>query len=234
MKISIHTDITEIPGQQWNKLVKDNHPFIRHEFLAALESCGCVGEKFGWLPKHIAIYEQGQLVAAMPLYEKHNSYGEFVFDNAWADAYARHDLRYFPKLVSAIPYTPVTGQRLLVKMGLESELLPVLFDTAMELARSMGASGLHWLFPQPPEQAFLQKQADILVRHDCQFHWRNRDYQSFDEFLAELTPKKRKNIRQERRKVQQSGVTFRCLDGYQATAADWADFNGFYQQNTRA
>ncbi|MCP3869567.1 MAG: N-acetyltransferase [Gammaproteobacteria bacterium] len=229
MKIRIHDCIDEIPADQWNALVRDNQPFLRHDFLGAMERHGCVGEVFGWLPRHIAIREDDHLIGAMPLYEKHNSYGEFVFDNAWADAYRRANQSYFPKLVSAVPYTPATGQRLLCEAGRQDELFPVLLGTALDLTRHMGASGFHCLFPYAQEQTFLESQ-HLMARHDCQFHWENHGYSDFDDFLSRLTSKKRKNIRQERRRVQESGVVLRRLDGHTASQTDWEDFTHFYTE----
>ena len=125
MRIEILATLDAVAPEQWTALVQDNNPFLRHEFLAALEHHQCVGKKFGWLPCHIAIYEQQQLVAALPLYEKYNSYGEFVFDQSWAQAYHQHGMAYYPKLVAAIPYTPASGQRFLVQGGREADLYPL-------------------------------------------------------------------------------------------------------------
>jgi predicted N-acyltransferase len=229
LKIRIHQQIDEIPAKQWNRLVEGNQPFLDHAFLAAMEHHGCVGERFGWLPRHIAIYEGEELVAAMPLYEKHNSYGEFVFDHAWADAYRRNGLAYFPKLVSAIPYTPATGQRLLCRPQRRDELYPLLLQTALQLTERLGASGFHCLFPRADEHRFLERR-QLLTRHDCQYHWHNRGYGDFEDFLQELTAKKRKNIRQERRRVVDAGVSLRRLDGHSAGVQDWRDFTRFYNQ----
>lgn len=229
MKIRIHPSITEITADAWNALVRDNNPFVRHEFLSAMEKHGCVGEKFGWLPWHIGVYEDGLLIAAMPLYEKHNSYGEFVFDNAWADAYERAGRNYFPKLVSAIPYTPATGQRLLSLAGREMEAWPLLLKTALRFAKERGASSFHVLFPDTNEHQFLQQQG-LLSRHDCQFHWHNENYREFDDFLNRLVSRKRNNIRQERRKVSQADINLRVLDGHTATPLDWQNFSRFYEQ----
>ena len=232
-EIKIHPSISEIPQEHWNQLIVDNNPFIRHEFLKALEDHHCVGKSFGWLPRHISIYETNKagktsLIAAMPLYEKYNSYGEFVFDHAWADAWQRAGLQYFPKLVSSAPYTPAQGQRLLAKPQDLEKVAPMLLQVAKEIAKQNNMSGLHVLFPSTTEQQWLEKQG-MLVRHDCQFHWRNNSYQTFDDFLSALTAKKRKNIRQERKRVQQSGVTFRVLDGHTANEQDWDDMARFYQ-----
>lgn len=227
MNIEIISSLDQISPTHWNTLVKDNNPFIRHEFLAALEHHGCVGEAFGWLPRHILVREGDELIGAMPLYEKHNSYGEFVFDHAWANAYQHRGLEYFPKLVTAIPYTPASGQRLLARVGMEDTVFPALLGTAVQLAKEMLASSFHCLFALPEEQDWLEQQ-QMIARHDCQFHWRNFDYRQFDDFLATLTSKKRKNIRQERRKVGESGVQLRLLDGHTATEADWKQFAYFY------
>ncbi|HHL18218.1 MAG TPA: N-acetyltransferase [Thiothrix sp.] len=229
VKITIHTCIADIPAKDWNALVQDNNPFLRHEFLLALEQHHCVGKAFGWLPRHVALYEADALVAAMPLYEKYNSYGEFVFDHAWAEAYQQAGLAYFPKLISSIPYTPASGQRLLIAAERFEQLAPILLKTALEFAKQEKYSGLHFLFPLAEQQDWLQQQEQgFFARHDCQFHWHNQNYQCFDDFLAKLTAKKRKNIRQERRRVEKSGVQLRVLDGLTATETDWDHFAHFY------
>ena len=243
MEIKICSSISEIDCQQWNDLLIDKNPFTRHEFLHALEIHQCVGEKFGWIPRHIAIYEENQLIGAMPLYEKHNSYGEFVFDNAWSDAYQRHGLRYFPKLVSCIPYTPIQGQRLLSLKGLEDTIYPLLLKTIKQIAKQYHYSSFHCLFPAAVEQQWLeqhgakqqrqeQQEAEppLYTRYDCQFHWHNHNYKNFDDFLSSLSSRKRKNIRKERKSIKQSGVSLRVLDGFNSTAKDWQDFTHFYQK----
>ncbi len=227
MQIAIHNRISEIAASEWNGLVRDRNPLIRHEFLNAMEQQDCVGERFGWLPRHIAVYRDDRLVAAMPLYEKYNSYGEFVFDNAWADAYQRAGMAYFPKLVSAVPYTPASGQRLLALPGQEPELFPLLLETVLQLADRMGASSFHCLFPSSEGFEFLAGEG-LLTRHDVQFHWHNRNYRDFDEFLARLIAKKRKNIRRERKRVVEAGVTLRRLNGHTASEQDWRQFTRFY------
>lgn len=227
MKIRVHERIDQIAAAAWNRLLRDNNPFLRHEFLLALEHHDCVGERFGWLPRHIAVYDGRELIGAMPLYEKENSYGEFVFDHAWADAYRHAGLNYFPKLVSAIPYTPATGHRLLARPDRAAEVWPLLLSTALELSRQTGASGFHCLFPAWEEQDFLEGNG-LISRHDCQFHWQNRGYADFDAFLGQLTARKRKKIRHERRKVERSGVVLRRLDGHTASERDWQHFSRFY------
>ena len=228
IRVEIVSQLDQINAQQWNALVQDNNPFLRHEFLSALEHHGCVGEQFGWLPRHIAVYDAETLVAALPLYEKYNSYGEFVFDHAWAEAYKQNGLAYFPKLVSSIPYTPASGQRLLVLAGREAELYPLLLDAVLQVAEAVNASSWHCLFAETKQQTWLESQG-LIARHDCQFHWFNQQYANFDEFLSTFSSKKRKNVKQERRKVQESGVQLRVLDGHSATPQDWQDFAFFYQ-----
>ena len=195
LQIEIHSRIDEIDRTAWNRLVRDNNPLLRHEFLHAMEVHNCVGEHFGWLPRHIAVYQDGVLRAAMPLYEKYNSYGEFVFDNAWADAYHRAGLAYFPKLVSAVPYTPCSGQRLLVEEGEASTWYPVLLETVLQLAERIGASSFHCLFPNGDDFGYLSREG-LLTRHDVQFHWHNRGYRDVDRCLEVLVAKKRTNTRQ--------------------------------------
>lgn len=229
LTIKIHPQIADIDTQSWNALVKDNHPFLKHEFLHAMEKHGCVGEEFGWIPCHIAIYDDNTLIGAMPLYEKHNSYGEFVFDHSWAQAWQQNGIDYYPKLVSATAYTPAKGQRLLCKAEDVDLVCPLLLQTANKLAEIRSASGIHILFPDDEEQNWLEQQTSI-VRHDCQFHWHNQDYKSFDDFLEKLSSKKRKNIRQERRKVQNYDAQFRILNGHTANEEDWDLFAWFYKK----
>ena len=226
--LCFHHRLNEISPGAWNALVPQRHPFLRHEFLNAMETHACVGENFGWLPVHLAIYRDDILVAAMPLYKKLNSYGEFVFDHTWEQAWQRVGLSYFPKLVSAVPYTPATGPRILVKSGLESTCYPLALDACKALAEEMSASGMHWLFPDTNNMDFF-KSRELLIRHDCQFHWHNRNYKNFDDFLNQLSSRKRKNIRRERKKIENAGIRFRRLDGHTATAKDWQDFSEFYQ-----
>jgi len=229
LQIEVCNQLAQIESTQWNALVQGNNPFLRQEFLAALETHACVGKNFGWLPRHIAVYQDDELVAAMPLYEKYNSYGEFVFDNAWADAWQQHGFRYFPKLVSAVPYTPAMGQRLLVKTSLTESHYPLLLNTLKEVASQINASGFHILFPQQQEMHWLAQQG-MMIRHDCQFHWHNKNYSSFDDFLGQLSSRKRKNIIKERQSVENAGVTLKRLNGYQATDQDWQKFAHFYER----
>lgn len=229
MQINIHTDISQISKKEWNALVRDNNPFLRHEFLSALENNACVSEEFGWKPCHISITKEGQLIGAMPLYSKTNSYGEFVFDHAWANAYHQNQLPYYPKLLSAIPYSPVSGQRLLASEKHKEEIFPLLMATVQKLCEEHNFSGFHCLFAAHDEQEWMQNNG-LIARHDCQFHWHNQEYTDFNSFLSQLEKKKRKNIRQERRRVEQQNISIRILNGHSATQDDWKNFALFYQQ----
>ncbi|WFE68597.1 GNAT family N-acetyltransferase [Thiomicrospira sp. R3] len=235
MELHLVRQIADIDRQAWNGLVIDNNPFLRHEFLLALEEHQCVSDKFGWYAQHVALYDQGRLIAAMPLYAKTNSYGEFVFDQAWSQAWQSVGLGYFPKWVSSIPYAPVTGQRFLIAPDQQADQIRAfLVKHLQKIATEQGVSGWHILFAEhyaaPNDQAWLSSQPDWLIRHDCHFHWFNRGYQTFDDFLAQLKPKKRKNIKQERRKVEQAGVGLRRLNGHTASEQDWQDFAYLYEK----
>jgi predicted N-acyltransferase len=221
--------IESVDAAAWNALGVAAYPFLRHEFLAALETEDCLGERYGWLPRHLTLWDgEDRLVGASPLYLKFNSYGEFVFDWAWADAYERNGLRYYPKLVSASPYTPASGPKLLTAPDAPAGVEGLLIDAALQLAHRSGVSSLHWLFTLPAENAALE-QHGLLRRTGCQFHWENRGYADFEAFLATLNSGKRKNIRRERRRVREAGVDFRLLDGHSASEADWAVFHGLYE-----
>jgi predicted N-acyltransferase len=230
----VHThivrDITSIPADEWNRVAGTGHPFTRHEFLAALERHDCVGERHGWLPVHITVRDDsGRLCGMVPLYEKDNSYGEFVFDWAWADAWHRNGVNYYPKLVSSIPFTPVTGHRLLVDPQADRPAVTQqLIEAALSLTRESGASTLHWLFTNEQDTDRLLD-FGLLRRTSCHFHWHNDRYRSFDDFLTALSSRKRKKIRRERRRVLEAGIEMRCLHGHEMTDAEWDTMFGFYR-----
>jgi predicted N-acyltransferase len=222
------TGMHEIAATAWNRLA-GNQPFLSHAFLQALETSRCVSAETGWLPQHLTLYEGEHLVAAMPLYAKNHSYGEYVFDWAWAEAYQRNGLSYYPKLLSAIPFTPVSGSRLLV----ESDAHRVqLAHAAIDHARAIGASSFHCLFPSPQDSAALQ-QAGLMIRNGVQFHWINHGFANFDAYLAEMSHDKRKKIKQERRRVSEAGIRFRQLTGDEIRSEDWAFFTGCYDNTYR-
>jgi predicted N-acyltransferase len=227
----------ELDGTQWNALLARQSrptPFLRHEFLTALDQAQCAVAKTGWAPAFVTLWRSlpdgGEtLAAAAPLYLKDHSYGEYVFDWAWADAYQRNGLSYYPKLLCAVPFTPVQGTRLLA----EDETARIrLAATLLAYAEEAGVSSLHVLYPTETESEVLTGMG-MMLREGVQFHWINAGYPDFDAFLATLEQKKRKNIRAERRKVQEAGVTLRRVRGEQATEADWRFFNRCYRQTYR-
>ena len=229
MYTSVVTSIHDIPARDWNRISGTGHPFLRYEFLAALETHGCVGEVQGWIPQHIVAFDDGELVGIAPLYLKDNSYGEFVFDWAWADAYHRAGIAYYPKLVAAIPYTPVTGARLLVHPARDrSAVCNALIDRALLLMEETHASSLHWLFSNEIDTATLVEKG-LLRRTGCHFHWHNEGYASFDDFLSRLSSRKRKKIRRERRHVAEAGVRMEIVPGSEASSEQWQAMHFFYR-----
>jgi predicted N-acyltransferase len=221
LKATVHDSIAEIDSDAWNALVGPDYPFLRHEFLELAETTGSVSPNAGWTPRHLAVYEGSNLRAAMPLYEKSHSWGEFVFDWAWAQAYQRAGLEYYPKLVAAAPYTPAPSTRLLRAQSGDDEAAAVLIESATSLAAETGCSSVHILFPTPEEVPVLERHG-LLVRKDCQFHWHNRGYRDFDEFLASFTSAKRKKARRDRRRVTEAGIRFRRLRGHDMSSEDWS------------
>jgi len=222
VQVEVLNSLAALPPEAWNALAGGRYPFLRHEFLVALEDSGCVGEDTGWQPRHLLLRDgAGHPVGAMPLYRKTSSFGEFVFDWAWADAYRRAGLRYFPKYVSAVPFTPATSTRLLVHPGADADQVRRgLLGGALALTRDSGASSLHVLFPTDEEHPLLRS-AGMMPRKDCQFHWRNRGYGSFDDFLQEFTAEKRKKAKRERRRVAEAGISFQWLSGRQLEPDLW-------------
>jgi len=220
--LAVVESLDGIDPAEWNRLAGTN-PFVRHEFLSALIDTGCASARTGWAPRFLLLRRAGALAGAMPLFLKSHSYGEYVFDWAWADAYARHGLDYYPKLLGAVPFTPVTGPRLLAQSEREREAL---LAAALELAKD--ASSLHVLFPTEGEARLMQRQG-MLLRRTVQFHWRNEGYADFEAFLARLTHARRKNIRQERRRVRDAGVALRWLRGDAIERSHWELFHRGYR-----
>ena len=229
MRVEVLHSIANVPAADWNALRGTEYPFLRHEFLLALEETGCVSGNTDWQPCHLVLRNSaGAVVGAMPLYRKTSSYGEFVFDWAWADAYRRAGLRYFPKLVSAVPFTPATSTRLLHAHDADPDLITTrLLAGALELARELDASSVHILFPTAAETSRLAS-AGFLLRKDCQFHWSNRGYSDFDAFLGEFTAGKRKKAKRERRRVAEAGITFQTVAGGDITAHLWKQLMPLY------
>lgn len=216
--------LSDVPAAQWDALHDGRNPFVAHAFLAGLEQHACLRPEWGWTPRHLTVWDGDALVAAAPGYIKENSHGEFVFDHAWAHAYAQHGLDYFPKWLGAVPYSPVTGPRLLARDAVHRRAL---LDAMTQMCDRDGLSSAHVNFHRVDEEASFDDA--WLARIDVQYHWRNdAGWQDFDGFLAALDHKHRKNIRQERAKVTRAGVAFRVVDGTQASQADLAAMHGFY------
>ena len=228
MRVKFIESLSEVEPAAWNALAGAEQPFLRHEFLAALEASGSVGAGTGWQPRHAVGFAGTTLQAAMPLYVKSDSWGEFVFDFAWANAYHQAGMSYYPKLVAAVPFTPATGPRLLTAAnGDHDTLARALVDAVRGYAQEHDLSSLHILFPTPAEQALLSD-AKLLLRKDCQFHWTNRGYTDFDAFTAELKSAKRKKLRRERRRIAEAGVTFAWLTGHDMTPDRWQQIMPLY------
>jgi predicted N-acyltransferase len=205
----------------WNALNTTDTPFLRHEFLEALETEGCVGGSSGWTPHHLVLEnEHGGLLGAMPLYLKHHSWGEFVFDWSWAQAYAHAGLEYYPKLVSMTPFTPAVGPRLLIAPGHDANLVAhTLIESTLDNARRSEMSSVHALFMDERDRPAFD--GEFLWRKDCQFHWYNRGYRTFEEFIATFRAEKRKKALRERRKVAEGGIRYRTIEGSQMSAELW-------------
>jgi len=219
--VELVDDLGAVDPSDWDGLAAGN-PFVTHAFLHGLHATGCAVRRTGWQPTYLIMRRGGRLVGAMPLYVKAHSRGEYVFDHAWAEAFERHGLPYYPKLLCAVPFTPVGGPRLLAASHEDRVLLA---RAAIEVARQAGVSSLHVLFPREDDRRAL-REAGYMMREGVQFHWRNAGYADFDAFLSAMSHDKRKKIRQDRKKVAQAGVGFRHLRG-KAITAEHLDF--FYR-----
>ena len=229
MQLTITSGMSEFTLAEWNTISGTDNPFLRYEFLSALEKHGCVGEQHGWLARHLAARDgNGQLIGVVPLYLKDNSYGEFVFDWAWADAYQRNGLNYYPKAVVAIPYTPATGPRLLThRQANRNEVASQLLQLAKAFAVDNQLSSLHFLFLHEHDQPFFEGE-HFMQRTDCQFHWQNHQYADFEDFLSTLSARKRKKIKRERRYVEDENIQLSILHGHEADDDLWATMYHFY------
>ena len=228
--VQVLPSISEVTAAEWNACNSHGNPFIGHAFLSALEDSGSVGSEAGWMPQHLAVRDDAGLLAAVsPLYLKSHSYGEYVFDWGWAEAYERAGGRYYPKLQGAVPFTPVTGARLMARPGPEAVSYRRTLAAAMtELARQLRVSSVHVTFCRP-EEVDVFKACGFLERRGLQYHWENRGYTSFDEFLGTLSSRKRKTIRKERRQVAEAGVRLSALRGADIKPSHWDLFDRFYR-----
>jgi len=282
--------LADVPAEVWNAMVPADAPFLRHEFLCALEETGCVNEQTGWVPHHIVVVDEDPdvasadvasvdeatpdvprhvdessdqadqatdttsdlvadskpdsdsgtnsttngdahttLLGAMPLYLKFHSYGEYIFDWAWADAYNRAGLEYYPKLLCSVPFTPVTGPRLLVRNDAQRDRVGgAMIETAIDMAKEMGVSSAHFLFTDEADTK-LFADAGLMTRTGSQFHWDNDGYETFDDYVAALSSKRRKNVRRERRRVKEQGIEFDNITGDDLTEEHWDTFYRFYR-----
>ena len=229
-QLEIIDSIAKISASEWNKLLpRDAGPFLNHAFLSALEETGCVGGRTGWQVAHLGLKDQDRLVGAIPLYLKQHSYGEFVFDWSWAQAYEQQGMSYYPKALCAIPFTPVQGARILHSPEKNtSEIYSNLIVGLKSLLVANNLSSAHILFPLASEVQAFEGQG-FMLRDSVQFHWHNEAFQSFEHFLAALTMKRRKNIRREREQVSRELITFRHVPGKLSTDQDWEFFYRCYQ-----
>ncbi len=265
LQLEVRDSLSDVTAQSWNALNVLHNPFLRYEFLVALEQTGCLGKITGWFPRYFLLWSKdeetdGELIAAVPCFVKTNSYGEFVFDFAWAESYEQHGLSYYPKLVAAVPFTPATGQRILISPEHPRQpIIAMLAASIRHYCDEQDYSSLHWLFPteeeckqlcehQPPEEkasqtaehdneddktnaeaAIVEKRSalidqgasDHLQRIACQYHWRNRGYESFDDFLAQCTAKRRKTIKRERRYVTDANIRIERRLGSSLSDQEW-------------
>jgi uncharacterized protein len=234
IKIRIHDTIAGIPAADWDACAcpegsaRPRDPFTTHRFLSALEVSGSVGPGTGWAPRHVTAHEGDEMIACAPLYAKSHSQGEYVFDHSWAHAWERAGGRYYPKLQIAVPFTPATGRRFLVKPGHEARGMAALVQGAVRLATDNGVSSLHATFCTE-EEARAGEAMGLIRRLGTQYHWENAGYASFDAFLASLSSRKRKAIRRERREAQSFGGEIVNLTGDDLRPEHWDAFWAFYQ-----
>jgi len=255
LSIEVRDSLGDVERDEWNALCDDGNPFLSYEFLYSLESTGCLGQHNGWYPRYFLLWQTSQskrLVGAMPAYLKTNSYGEFVFDWAWAEAYERNNMPYYPKLVCSIPFTPCTGQRILVHASLDrSQTIVMLANAARQFCHSEEYSSVHWLFVTEAESQILCSDAnndngnddgrpvsenkspptslDLMRRIDCQYHWKNNHYDNFEDFLNQCTAKRRKTIRRERRYVSDAGIRVEQRMGDSLSDQEWSWVHQLYQ-----
>ncbi|MFN3198623.1 MAG: GNAT family N-acetyltransferase [Bradymonadia bacterium] len=223
--------VGEVAPEAWDALVGvGGCPFLEHGFLSSLEDAGCVGPGTGWSPRYIAARRGRDLVGALPLFRKDNGYGEFIFDWGWADAAQRAGIPYYPKMVVAAPFSPVAGPRFLLAPGEGEAVMDALLQGARTAAVQEPATGIHWLFITETEEAFLQSRG-FAIRHTHQFHWTNDGYDDFDGFLQRFNSKRRNQIKRERRRVREAGVTTQVLTG-EAITEDHIDTMWRYYTST--
>ncbi|PHR50855.1 GNAT family N-acetyltransferase [Cycloclasticus sp.] len=232
MNIKFLSSISKVSDTHWNSVFETDYPFIQHAFLSALEQSGCTQASTGWTPHHIIVTDRDDIIAAMPCYLKTHSYGEYVFDWAWANAYQQHQLHYYPKLLSAIPFTPSTGPRLAfhnrIQLTQEKQsIIKNIRQAALDSVSSVGLSSWHVLFPDT-EMSSLLEDSEYKQRSGIQYHWFNHHYTSFDDFLQTFKSRKRKTLRKERLSITQQGIEMTVVDGRDISKQLMAEFYRFY------
>jgi uncharacterized protein len=229
MQTEFVTSLAEIAPEAWDRLTGDDDPFVEHAFLSALEQSGCVGAGTGWSPLHVVVRDGTELVAALPLYIKDHSYGEYVFDFGWAQAALRAGIRYYPKLVAMVPFTPATGRRFLIAPGMaEQPLVSLLLDGALAALARKRASSIHLHFMTAQEAEWVKQDGRFHARLSTQFHWQNQGFENFDAHLATFRSVVRKEVRKERRRVAEAGIEVSVIEGPQLTPEQWHALEGFY------
>ena len=226
MDVSTTETISAVSAQSWDAINGDNNLFLQHAFLHALEQHDCL-TPWGWQPVYFLVHDEKELVGACASYIKTNSYGEFVFDWAWADAYQRNNTNYYPKLVSSIPFTPAQGPRLLAKDN-ETIIKQLLIEQMIKFTQDNNLSSAHWLFCEDDDIKLL-KHSDFLTRFDYQYHWHNNNYKDFNHFLDALKAKRRKNIKRERRIVAENNIKLFTVEGLDLSEQEWKSLYDFYQ-----
>lgn len=226
--IEFISSVDALGSRIWDKLCGGDYPFFNYAFLAALEKTGCVGAGSGWQTHHGVLRQNGTVVGIMPLYQKTHSYGEYVFDWAWSDAYLRHGVDYYPKLVTAVPFTPATGPRLFFAEGIDTTQATQFFLEGVQSELSeLRASSWHCLFPSKQVSDQLSE-LDMSPRLGCQYHWINKDYLTFDDFLADFSSRKRKNLKKERRRIAEQELELSVKQGRDLSRDEWRQFYFFY------
>ncbi len=218
--IKLHDSINDLDKTEWNSLIGNNNPFIEYEFFKALEVSKSVGKGTGWIPKYLCYYKDDKLVGAIPIYIKNNSYGEYIFDWSWASAYSQAGLKYYPKMTISVPFTPATGKRILINPEYNYlEIADDLVSTLIKLAQSLNVSSINWLFIEKEELEYL-KSKGFMPRFTHQYHWKNKNYKTFDDFLEEFNSKKRNQLKRERRQANE-GVKIEILEGDDIKQVHW-------------
>ena len=229
MKIIFNKSISEIKKKDWDSLIpQSEYPFLKYDFLNLLESSNSVGQNSGWVPMHLTVEEKGNIIAAVPLYLKNHSQGEFVFDHAWANAFYQHGLDYYPKLVSSIPHTPASGPRILIKNGYKlKDLVPVIVEAIKSISEINNISSWHILFPDEVELDAYQE-SSLSVRKNAQFIWFNENYKDFDDYLDSFRARHRKNVKKEREKLSQQNLEINHFSGKELNQNLMDNFYNFY------